>query len=88
MFHKEGKNIILITFFLVVASVILAEYFIPTYWVKLIVQIISLAVLILILQFFRNPKRHTHANEKQALSPVDGKVVVIEEVFEKEVFNV
>jgi len=50
-------------------------------------MLIVLALFILILQFFRNPKRLTHANEKQALSPVDGKVVVIEEVFEKEVFN-
>lgn len=87
MFHKEGKNIILIAFFLVVASVILAEYFIPTYWVKLIVQIISLAVLILILQFFRNPKRPVTPNFDEILAPVDGKVVVIEEVEETEYFK-
>jgi phosphatidylserine decarboxylase len=46
-----------------------------------------LAFLGLILQFFRNPKRHTKSNEKQVVSPVDGKVVVIEEVFEKEFFK-
>ena len=46
-----------------------------------------LVFLILILQFFRNPKRHTDLNEKQVISPVDGKVVVIEEVFEKEYFK-
>src|SRR5690606_3233386 len=43
--------------------------------------------LLLILQFFRNPKRQFALNENQVLSPVDGKVVVIEEVFEKEFFN-
>jgi phosphatidylserine decarboxylase len=43
--------------------------------------------LVLILQFFRNPKRHTNTNDKHIIAPVDGKVVVIEEVFEKEVFN-
>jgi phosphatidylserine decarboxylase len=42
---------------------------------------------VLILQFFRNPKRQTKANDKHVIAPVDGKVVVIEEVFEKEVFN-
>jgi len=46
-----------------------------------------LALLVLILQFFRNPKRVTTLEDNTAVSPVDGKVVVIEEVFEKEVFN-
>ena len=41
----------------------------------------------MILQFFRNPKRQTLLNDKQVVSAVDGKVVVIEEVFEKEFFN-
>ena len=41
----------------------------------------------LILQFFRNPKRHTILEDHTAVSPVDGKVVVIEEGFEKEVFQ-
>lgn len=46
-----------------------------------------LAFLILILQFFRNPKRQTFFSDKQVISAVDGKVVVIEEVFEKEYFK-
>jgi phosphatidylserine decarboxylase len=46
-----------------------------------------LALLVLILQFFRNPKRLTTLDDNSVVSPVDGKVVVIEEVFEKEVFN-
>jgi phosphatidylserine decarboxylase len=46
-----------------------------------------LVLLGLILQFFRNPKRHTTLSDHTAVSPVDGKVVVIEEVFEKEVFQ-
>jgi phosphatidylserine decarboxylase len=50
--------------------------------------IVSLIVLLfLILQFFRNPKRIFTTNDTHVLSPVDGKVVVIEEVFEKEYFN-
>ena len=40
-----------------------------------------------ILQFFRNPKRHTHQNDRQVIAPVDGKVVVIEEVEETEYFK-
>ena len=40
-----------------------------------------------ILQFFRNPKRHIVLNNDQVLAPVDGKVVVIEEVQENEFFK-
>ena len=44
-------------------------------------------MLIIVLQFFRNPKRTTPINTKHIIAPVDGKVVVIEEVFEKEYFK-
>ncbi|MBT8244541.1 MAG: phosphatidylserine decarboxylase family protein [Winogradskyella sp.] len=87
MFHKEGHKIILITLVLVVATIFAIDYLVQLEWLRKTLMLSVLAVFILILQFFRNPKRHTHANEKQALSPVDGKVVVIEEVFEKEVFK-
>ena len=87
MFHKEGKNIILTTFFLVVAAIIWAEYFIITSWVKFLIQISALVLLILILQFFRNPKRPLTPNFDEILAPVDGKVVVIEEVEEPEYFK-
>ena len=50
-------------------------------------QLSLLAVLVLILQFFRNPKRHTQKNDARVISPVDGKVVVIEEVEETEYFK-
>ena len=36
---------------------------------------------------FRNPKRVTSLNEKHIISPVDGKVVIVEEVYEKEYFK-
>ena len=39
------------------------------------------------LQFFRNPKRYTPIDDTLLYAPVDGKVVVIEEVFEKEFFK-
>ncbi|MFP4847240.1 phosphatidylserine decarboxylase family protein [Winogradskyella sp. PE311] len=87
MFHKEGHKIIFITLVIVVASIFLIDEFISNEWMRKGFMIIVLIFFILILQFFRNPKRHTHSNEKQALSPVDGKVVVIEEVMENEVFK-
>ncbi len=87
MFHKEGYKIILISFALVVTSILLIDRFINISWLKILLEIGLLIFLILILQFFRNPKRHTVLNDKQVLSPVDGKVVVIEEVEETEYFK-
>lgn len=87
MFHKEGHKIIFITFAFIIASFLLVDNFIEVAWLRMLILIALLIFLILILQFFRNPKRHTLFNDKQVLSPVDGKVVVIEEVFEKEYFK-
>ncbi len=87
MFHKEGHKIIFTTFIIVVASFLLIDNFIHLPWLQTALWIIFLIFFILILQFFRNPKRNTIQNNKQVLSSVDGKVVVIEEVFEKEYFN-
>jgi len=50
-------------------------------------MLLAIVMLVLVLQFFRNPKRTINTSQDHVLSPVDGKVVVIEEVFEKEFFN-
>ncbi|TAI46753.1 phosphatidylserine decarboxylase family protein [Flagellimonas allohymeniacidonis] len=87
MFHREGQKIILTTFFIVVALIIASQYFIDVEWVRWSVQIGGWVVLILILQFFRNPKRLVTPNFDEILAPVDGKVVAIEEVYESEYFK-
>ncbi|APA63456.1 MAG: phosphatidylserine decarboxylase family protein [Maribacter dokdonensis] len=87
MFHREGQKIILFSFLLVGVSILLAHFFIDIAWLKLTVQILGLIILIIILQFFRNPKRLAKKDFNEILSPVDGKVVVIEEVEEKEYFK-
>ena len=87
MFHKEGFTIIIVSFLIATIVAVSAEYFIGQYWIKKGLQVIALALLILILQFFRNPKRVTEKNDQHIVSPVDGKVVVIEKVYEKEYFK-
>ena len=66
---------------------LLAQTFIYTYWIKIAILIGTVLLFFLVIQFFRNPKRNTEINTSHILAPVDGKVVVIEEVFEKEYFN-
>ena len=87
MFHKEGHTIILIFLFAVIADILLLEYILDDGLIKLILQSVSIVILLLILQFFRNPVRNTIINEKHIISPVDGKVVNIEKVYEKEYFK-
>ncbi|TMU50522.1 phosphatidylserine decarboxylase family protein [Flagellimonas algicola] len=87
MFHREGQKIIIITFFLVVALILAAQFYVELEWLRLGIQIGGLVLLILVLQFFRNPKRPVTPNFDEILAPVDGKVVVIEEVDEPEYFK-
>jgi len=87
MFHKEGFKIIINTFLLCAGIALAAEYLIENFWLQKLLQVASVFIMILVLQFFRNPKRVTPLNENHIISPVDGKVVVIEEVFEKEFFK-
>jgi phosphatidylserine decarboxylase len=86
-FHKEGAKIILATCAIVVAIVLLSDSLITNFYILKFVQIISLIFLILVLQFFRNPIRLTDVNDTKIIAPVDGKVVVIEEVYESEYFK-
>ena len=87
MFHKEGYKIITITIILVSALCAVSYFFVPNIIFQSILYAIAAFFLIIILQFFRNPKRYTEINSSNVVSPVDGKVVVIEEVFEKEYFK-
>ena len=87
MFHKEGGKIILIANTITVALLLLADKLIHIEWLKMTVEIITVCFLLLILQFFRNPKRSVALNDNHIIAPVDGKVVVIEEVFEGEYFK-
>lgn len=86
-FHKEGYKIITITFIIAIAGIFLAEKFIDINWLVKAIQIIILGFVIIVLQFFRNPKRVGVLDDNTIIAPVDGKVVVIEEVEEPEYFK-
>lgn len=87
MFHKEGTPSILLGTFFTAVVVLLSDKFIDTNWLKMLIQLSALLLLIIILQFFRNPKRTAILDDNVILSPVDGKVVVIEEIYEGEYFK-
>ena len=87
MFHKEGFNIIIISFFITVIFGVLSEYLIESKNLITALQVVILIILILVLQFFRNPNRPVLGKKDLLVSPVDGKIVSISEIYEDEYFN-
>ena len=87
MFHKEGHNIIAISFILIALVNVISRNFIDNSTINYTIGILTIVILVLILQFFRNPKRVAIIDDNIVSSPVDGKVVAIEKVFEKEYFK-
>ena len=76
-----------LTAIILIAINIVSYSLINVYWVKFAVLVVSIIFFLLIIQFFRNPKRATQHNDEHIIAPVDGKVVAIEEVYEKEYFK-
>lgn len=87
MFHREGQQILLIALTLIIITNLLAINFLNNKMWHYLIFGITLIMFILVAQFFRNPKRKFTRNAHKALAPVDGKVVVIEKVFENEILK-
>lgn len=86
--HREGKSILLSIFAVLVLVNVLTFQFVSSQIVFLAVLVVTLVAYILISTFFRNPRRYAvQPKDTQVYSPVDGKVVVIEQVHEPEYFN-
>jgi len=88
MFHREGYVIIAWT----LAGCGLSAWAVHRWmgsasWISWLIYGLLLTILMLILQFFRNPSRHTVLQENGVIAPADGKVVIIEKVFEPEYFQ-
>ena len=87
MFHKEGFKIIRnTTTTLLIVNGIAWYLFGESNLIKLL-TFTSVVFSILILQFFRNPKRVTPVKSNQVIAPADGKIVVLEETVEHEYFK-
>lgn len=87
--HREGTEILIISFLLCVLVNAPLWYFLPECIVlNSLVSITSLVVYLLMVNFFRSPKRIFPGDvEGTVVAPADGKVVVIEKVFEPDYFK-
>ena len=87
--HKEGYRTIVITG-LIVLVINLATFFLISAnypLLTLFIFIVTLALFLFIISFFRVPSRKLITGEKFVIAPADGKVVVIEETVDNEYFN-
>ena len=87
--HKEGYKTILISAMIFAVINLASFYYLSFYypWLTWFIFIATLVLLLFIISFFRVPKRKVSIDEKMVVSPADGKVVVIEEIFDTEYFN-
>ena len=87
--HKEGMKSIVISA-IVFGLINLASFYYISYrypWLSWLIFILSLLTWFFIISFFRVPSRKLMAGERLVIAPADGKVVVIEEAFDKEYFH-
>ncbi|MDA9756130.1 phosphatidylserine decarboxylase family protein [Flavobacteriales bacterium] len=85
--HREGYGLVSFAASSALVAVGLLFWLEAETWLVQLVGVLGLLDVVLIAQFFRIPKRVPVAEEGQILCPSDGKVVVIEEVEESEVFG-
>ena len=83
--HKEGyTSIALCILFIFVLNAFIQFFFPEATVVRWLIYVLSFALFVIILQFFRSPTLVIDQDETQVLCPADGKVVVIEETVETE----
>jgi len=85
--HHEGMVYILVSLILFVGATATMVFFFDYTWPTFLVSAFFLFFLIIFLQFFRKPFREHIKGENKIIAPCDGKVVVIEKVFEPEFFK-
>jgi phosphatidylserine decarboxylase len=87
--HREGLQTIVISAILF-GVINLASFFFLSYrfpWLSWGIFLVTIALWLFIISFFRVPKRQLAAGEYHVVCPADGKVVVIEEAYDDEYFK-
>lgn len=85
--HKEGKGTLGLVFIVLFALNALVQWATESAVVESTALAISVVLYVIVLQFFRNPKRTVQVNPNGLICPADGKVVTIQEVYEEEVLK-
>lgn len=86
--HKEGYPIIVLILFLLLTIVVLINVLFPVHTpIHYLLYLVGIVFYFFVIRFFRDPIRDVVPDNNNIISGADGKVVVVEEVFEKEYFK-
>lgn len=86
--HREGTNILVILLVMLVVINTPMWMFVRPMAVPIVFSSVSLVMYLLVLNFFRSPRRHFTGNRDHVVvSSVDGRVVALEETYESEVLH-
>lgn len=81
--HREGRLIVAITVIVLLGLAIPTALYLPPAG-NVMAAAISLLVLVLVIRFFRVPRRRPFIDETSIISPADGKIVAIEKIYQEE----
>ena len=83
--HREGTNILVIAAILLLLINVPLWLFCPYVWITAILAGISVVFYLLVVNFYRSPRRNFPGNPVNAVvASADGKVVALEETYEPE----
>ncbi len=83
--HREGTNILVILLLMLVVINIPVWMFVRPLGIPYTFSALSIVIFLLVLNFFRSPRRHFAGNRNNVVvSSVDGKVVALERTYESE----
>lgn len=85
--HKEGLKIIPASLFFLAVIDVVIYLLLKNFLIFYFLMAVSLVLASVVVFFFRVPNRKPNINKNYILAPADGKIVVIEPVFEKEYFK-
>ena len=87
--HREGTSILVVSLIVLLLLNSLSWYLVPCDIFNILLTSFSVFLYLMMVNFFRSPKRvfPLESVEKLVVAPADGKVVVIEEVYEPDHFK-
>lgn len=88
--HQEGKEILISVFIILAVLNVVSYMVIDTRWVNTFFLALSILFYLVVVNFFRSPKRVYPGyfnDEHNIVAPADGRIVALEEVMENEYFH-
>ena len=85
--HKEGSKTILVSFLIITFINFFTFYLSVSFSLFYSILALSLFIFLVLAQFFRSPNIKISPNEDILYSPAEGKIVIIDNVFEDEYFK-